>query len=84
MDEANAQPQSTDHSLEGEQQTAVQACTAESTPSSSKMTAKTKGFNLHTYKYHRLGDYPAAIKRFGTTDNTTTQTVSADYVYRML
>lgn len=78
MQDTNAQS-AAPQSPATEQQTAP-ASTAESTPSSDK-TAKVKGFNLHTYKYHRLGDYPAAIKRFGTTDNTTTQTVSADSGY---
>jgi len=31
--------------------------------------------NLATYKYHALGDYPETIRRFGTTDNYSTQTV---------
>jgi len=35
-----------------------------------------KSFNMKTYKLHSLGDYPASIRQFGTTDNTTTQTVS--------
>ncbi|TFK94497.1 hypothetical protein K466DRAFT_476226 [Polyporus arcularius HHB13444] len=36
-------------------------------------TAKKKKFNKKTYKYHRLGDYVASIRRHGTTDNTSTQ-----------
>ncbi|TFK88006.1 hypothetical protein K466DRAFT_645664 [Polyporus arcularius HHB13444] len=37
-------------------------------------SAKRRKFNgMHTYKYHRLGDYPASIRRHGTTDNTSTQ-----------
>ena len=36
---------------------------------------KKKLLNLETYKWHALPDYPQAIRRFGTTDNTTTQTV---------
>lgn len=38
--------------------------------------AKTKGFNLSTYKWHALGDYANTIRRYGTTDNYSTQTVS--------
>ena len=40
------------------------------------VSAKTKVFNLGTYKYHRLGDYPAAVREFGTLDNFSTVTVS--------
>jgi hypothetical protein len=36
---------------------------------------RTKSFNLTTYKLHALGDYVTMIKQFGTTDNTSTQTV---------
>ena len=36
-----------------------------------------KEFNMETYKLHSLGDYPQSIRMFGTTDNTTTQTVCA-------
>ncbi len=45
-------------------------------PPQRKVPAKTKKFNLCTYKYHRMADYPRAIRRFGPTDNFTTQTVS--------
>lgn len=34
-----------------------------------------KQFNLNTYKYHALGDYCNTIRRFGTTDSYSTQTV---------
>jgi hypothetical protein len=37
---------------------------------------KRKEFNLNTYKYHSIGDYPTVIRRMGTTDNWTTQIVS--------
>lgn len=37
---------------------------------------KQKKLNLHTYKFHALGDYVDTIQMFGTTDNYTTQTVS--------
>jgi len=37
--------------------------------------------NLQTYKYHALGDYPNMIRRFGTTDNYTTQTVGLIHNY---
>jgi hypothetical protein len=35
-----------------------------------------KKFNLITYKFHALGDYPNAIRMFGTTDGFTTEIVS--------
>ena len=35
-----------------------------------------KLFNMCTYKLHALGDYVAAIARYGTTDNYSTQVVS--------
>ena len=34
-----------------------------------------KNFNLITYKFHTLGDYPNAIRMFGTTDGYTTEIV---------
>jgi hypothetical protein len=37
---------------------------------------KAKNFNLSTYKWHALGDYANAIRRYGTTDSYSTQTVS--------
>jgi hypothetical protein len=35
-----------------------------------------KKFNLQTYKYHSLGDYPDTIRRYGTTDSYSTEPVS--------
>jgi hypothetical protein len=40
-----------------------------------RKSAAPKKLNLSTYKYHALGDYPEQIASFGTTDNTSTQTV---------
>ncbi|KAI0631039.1 hypothetical protein C8Q77DRAFT_1062570, partial [Trametes polyzona] len=40
-----------------------------------------KMFNINTYKYHRLGDYPAEIRETGPLDGTSTQTVS---IYRTI
>lgn len=34
-----------------------------------------KTFNINTYKFHALADYPAAIRRFGTTDSYSTERV---------
>jgi hypothetical protein len=36
---------------------------------------KKKKFNLTTYKWHALADYPAAIRRFGPVDGYTTEVV---------
>jgi hypothetical protein len=36
---------------------------------------KIKTLNLSTYKMHTLGDYVSTIRRYGTTDNYSTQTV---------
>ena len=38
-----------------------------------------KLFNLRTYKLHALGDYPAQIRMYGTTDSYSTQLVSHWY-----
>ena len=38
---------------------------------------KAKTLNLHTYKFHALGDYVRTIRMFGTTDSFSTQLVCA-------
>ena len=38
--------------------------------------AKVKTFNMTTIKIHCIPDYPDAIRRYGTTDSYSTQTVS--------
>lgn len=40
-----------------------------------------KMFSLSTYKYHAMGDYPAMIRAFGTTDSYSTQSVSDSMVH---
>lgn len=35
-----------------------------------------KMFNIQTYKFHALGDYPDTIRKFGTTDSFSTEPVS--------
>ncbi|KIL54289.1 hypothetical protein M378DRAFT_19051 [Amanita muscaria Koide BX008] len=40
---------------------------------SAKAGKQEKQFNLSTYKLHALGDYPAAIRMFGTSDGYTSQ-----------
>jgi hypothetical protein len=49
--------------------TGKQAAAASSNPN-------TKTLNLNTYKWHALGDYASIIRRYGTTDSYSTQTVS--------
>lgn len=44
-------------------------------PRKTPQGAKLKYFNFQTYKLHALGDYPRTIRRFGTTDSYSTQTV---------
>lgn len=39
-----------------------------------------KVFNLKTYKFHSLGDYPSCIQRVGTTDSYSEQIVSLCYM----
>ena len=41
---------------------------------------KKRLFNLDTYKLHSLGDHVKVIKRFGTTDNTSMQTVGVWFI----
>jgi len=40
-----------------------------------------KLFNLNTYKFHALGDYPWTIREFGTTDSYSTQPVSTSFAW---
>jgi len=54
----------------------VAATSSSSTQSTASSGAKTKKFNLSTYKLHALGDYVKTIHLFGTTDSYTTQVVS--------
>jgi hypothetical protein len=47
--------------------------------SEAKTAKKKKEFNMNTYKYHSIGDYPDAIRHKGTTDNWTTQIVCVPF-----
>lgn len=38
--------------------------------------ARLRRFNMSTYKFHSLGDYPAMIRKYGTTDSYSTEIVS--------
>lgn len=53
------------------------AATAETNSKAEKTSSakQVKSFELKTYKYHALADYPMTILRFGTTDSYTTQPV---------
>lgn len=46
-----------------------------SDPQKSSSGRQPKGFSLKTYKYHALADYCDTIRRFGTTDSYSTQSV---------
>lgn len=48
---------------------------------SERAAKKQRKLNLNTYKVHALGHYPAAIRRFGTTDGYTTQVVCLFHVF---
>ena len=71
-----------EHAARGRREAALAAKQGQSGPGSigkGKAPAselKPKKLNLHTYKYHALGDYPNTIRLMGTTDNYSTQTVS--------
>jgi hypothetical protein len=39
-------------------------------------TRREKALNLNTYKVHALGDYSSTIRRYGTTDSYTTESVN--------
>lgn len=47
-----------------------------STKNTSNGQKKRKSWNISTYKYHSLGDYPDTIIQMGTTDSYSTQIVS--------
>jgi len=36
---------------------------------------RTKTLNINTYKFHAYGDYPATIRRYGTMDSYSSETV---------
>ena len=44
--------------------------------STSQATRRQKVFNLQTYKLHALGDYVTSIRKYGTTDSYSTESVS--------
>jgi hypothetical protein len=46
------------------------------TENGGKKKREPKQLELNTYKFHAMGDYVSTIRRYGTTDSYTTQTVS--------
>ena len=48
---------------------------AKDSKSSGKKKTKYREFTMETYKLHALPDYPAAIRAFGVTENTSTKNV---------
>ena len=62
----------------------TQSCKRRKTSTNSEpvtFTAKSKVLNINTYKFHRLGDYPQAVRLFGPLDGFSTETVSAALVF---
>lgn len=49
-------------------------------PGVKNLPKKRKDWNLSTYKWHALGDYPDTIINFGTTDSYSTQIVSVTWL----
>ncbi|KAG8703791.1 hypothetical protein FRC08_002631 [Ceratobasidium sp. 394] len=51
----------------------IRAAAARNTPLTKELTKEVKHLNLNTPKFYALGDYPQAIRTFGTTDSYSTQ-----------
>ena len=45
-------------------------------PPTKPATIKFRDFNMETYKLHGFPDYPASIRAYGVTENTSTKNVS--------
>lgn len=45
-------------------------------PPAAEIKSKFRGFNMETYKLHGFPDYPASIRAYGVTENTSTKNVS--------
>ena len=54
-----------------------------STDNGPQSGALPKKFNINTIKNHSLGDYPDQIRRYGTTDSFSTESVSASLCYNI-
>jgi hypothetical protein len=59
-------------------ETTVSGCPEAEAAASTRLDngARPKLFNLHTYKFHALGDYARTIRRFGSMDSYSTEPVS--------
>ncbi|KIJ60703.1 hypothetical protein HYDPIDRAFT_98197, partial [Hydnomerulius pinastri MD-312] len=55
---------------------ALKGCPANSNAGQATAARRPKTLNLKTYKLHALGDYALQIRRFGTTDSFSTQTLA--------
>ena len=64
-----------EHAVRGRRTAALSAKQGHAIPPATSRP-KQKKLNLHTYKFHALGDYVDTIQMFGTMDNYMTQTVS--------
>ncbi|KIJ57658.1 hypothetical protein HYDPIDRAFT_103998, partial [Hydnomerulius pinastri MD-312] len=64
-----------EYAARGRRQAALTAKQPKPSGAKSSTAPKAKKLNLETYKYHALGDYPNTIRRYGTTDSYSTQTV---------
>ncbi|KAG9080478.1 hypothetical protein FRC06_006529 [Ceratobasidium sp. 370] len=51
----------------------IRAAAARNSPLTKELTKEVKHLNLNTPKFYALGDYPEAIRMFGTTDSFSTQ-----------
>ena len=59
------------------------ATTEKGLSQSAPITARTRQFNLATYKIHSLPDYAPTIEKFGTTDSWVTRLVSWNKTYKV-
>ncbi|KIJ17498.1 hypothetical protein PAXINDRAFT_110880 [Paxillus involutus ATCC 200175] len=64
-----------EYASRGRRQAALAAKQPNSSAGKALTAPKAKKLNLTTYKYHALGDYPDTIRRYGTTDSYSTQTL---------
>lgn len=67
----------------GRRKAALSKKTGKVTVGQQKEPRRRRVFNMNTYKFHALRDYPATIRLHATTDNWSTQTVSSVHVSRV-
>ncbi|KAG8697132.1 hypothetical protein FRC09_008057 [Ceratobasidium sp. 395] len=63
----------TNAEFEARKRREIRAAATRNTPSTKEFTKEPKHFNLNTPKFHSLGDFPKAIRLFGSTDSYSTQ-----------